>query len=160
MKKYISIALTIAAAIIALSSCVKIDHSDEYVQPKVYVAEDAVYDLALFHVYEYDPMHTAGIDIVDELDFFKSYRFKIYHEDSRVAAVEITHDLPFSTYAPLPIPEGKQAAYLNTKSVPYTIRLKSNDQVVATWINGEYVITWQLGCEEISYKLNFKKAQN
>ena len=160
MKKYITITLAIAATLFAMSSCTKVDHSDSFVQPKVYVAEDAVYDLALYHVYEYDPMHTAGINILDEMDFFESYRFKIYHEDSKVVAVEFNHELPFSTYGSLSIPEGKQAAYLNTSSVPYTIRLKSNDQVVCTWINGEYSITWQLGCEEVSYKVNFKKAND
>lgn len=150
--------MTLAASVFALSSCVMVDHSEKYLQPSEYVAGDAVYDLALYHVLEFDPLHTAGVDLVDEMDFFKSYRLKIYHEDSKVVGVEITHELPFSTYAGLPIPEGRQEAYLNTKSVPYTIRLKSNDQVVASWVNGEYSISWQLGCEEVSYKLNFKNA--
>ena len=159
MKRCTYILAALAAFLFVLSSCVKVDHTDEYMLPTEMVDENAVYNLALYHVYEYDPMNTAGIELVDEFDFFKSYRFRIYHENSKVAAVEIDSEFPFSTYG-FPIPAGKHEAYFNTTSVPYTIRLKENDQVVATWLAGEYCIKWQLGCEEISYKLTFKKAND
>lgn len=151
--------MALAVFALMLSSCVDVDHTDEYMQPAETVAPDAIYNLAPFHVYEYDPLNAAGIDLVDELDFFNSYRFRIYHEDNKVAAVEIVSELPFSTYG-FPIPEGKHEAYFNTSSVPYSIRLKEDDKVVATWLNGEYCIKWQLGCEEVSYKINFKKSND
>ena len=159
MKRCIYILTALAALMLALSSCVKVDHSDEYMLPSEIVAPDVVYNLALYHVYEYDPLNTAGIDIVDELDFFKSFRFRIYNQDNKVCAVEIVSDLPFSPYG-FPIPQGKYDAYFNTTSVPYTIRLKDDDRIVATYLAGEYCVKWQLGSEEISYMLNFKKAND
>lgn len=161
MKRKLYILATLAALAVAVSSCVKIDHSDEFMAPDsdAMLAPDHVDNLCLYKVLEYDPMNTAGIDIVDELDFFSSYRFKIYYQDLKVCAVEIISELPFSTYG-FPIPAGKQEAYYNTTSVPYTIRLKNTDQVVATYLQGQFCISWQLGCEEISYKLYFKRAND
>jgi len=161
MKRNFNILATLAALVVAVSSCDMVDHTDEFMAPDedAMLAPDRVDELSLYKVLEFDPMNTAGIDIIDELDFFSSYRFKIYYEDFKVCAVEITNDLPFSTYG-FPIPEGKQEAYYNTTAVPYAIRLKDTDQVVATYLQGQFCISWQLGCEEISYKLNFKRAND
>lgn len=101
-----------------------------------------------------DPVNTAGINLLKHMDIFDDFTFNIYRENSEIVAVEFVENLPFEIF-PLPI-EGKQEAYMDFDTYPNAIRLKANDQLVATWLTGGFYTEFQLGCKEVSYKLNFK----
>lgn len=105
-------------------------------------------------VLQIDPINASGIDLLKHMDIFDGYTFSIYRENAKVVAVEITENIPFEVYAQ-PF-EGKVAAYFDTERLPWTIRNKETDQVIATYLKGELYVGFQLGCQEVSYELRFK----
>ena len=88
------------------------------------------------------------------MDIFDGYTFSMYRENGKIVAVEIAESMPFEVYAQ-PF-EGKVAAYFDTERLPYTIRNKETDQVIATYVRGEFYVSFQLGCSEVSYELRFQ----
>ena len=86
-------------------------------------------------VLQIDPINASGIDLLKHMDIFDGYTFSIYRENAKVVAVEITENIPFEVYAQ-PF-EGKVAGYFYTERLPWTIRNKETDQVIATYIKGE-----------------------
>lgn len=114
--------------------------------------EPVVYTLS--KALQIDPLNTSGIDLAKQMDIFDGITFTLYRENSKIVAVEFVENMPFEIF-PVPF-EGKQAAYLDAESIPNVIRLKENDQPVATYTIGEFYIAFQLGCKEVSYELRFK----
>lgn len=156
MKRII---LFIASAVLALSfaSCERVAPSDSQLKPDESLP-DRTTTFALSSVLEKDPMNTAGVEVVDKLKFFSTYRMLLTYTDGEISDIEFQQELPFSTYS-FDIPTGKQACYYDTSRVPFTIRLKSTDDVVATYSVGEFLVSFNLGCEEVSYEFHFKKVE-
>lgn len=114
--------------------------------------ETVVYTLS--SALQIDPVNVGGLDVAKHMDMFDNVTFTIYRENNKVVAVEFVENLPFEV---LPAPfEGKQAAYFDTERIPYAIRLKENDEVVALYTVGEFYMPFQLGCKEVRYELRFK----
>jgi len=110
-------------------------------------------------ILQYDPVNINGIDLIEEFDFFSTFGFTLHRTDSKFTAVEIVPgDVPFSPYS-FDIPSGKNDCYLATDTVPYELRLKDGDKVVAYFKNGEFYIPFQLDCIELSYQYKFKEVK-
>ena len=124
------------------------------VEPEDTMAPNETVVYSLNAALQIDPMNLAGINLLDHMNIFDGFTFSIYREDGKIVAAELNHNLPFS-FLESPL-EGKQACYFDAESIPQAIRLTSNDALVATYTLGEFYISFQLGCKEVSYELRFK----
>lgn len=161
MKHYISLSLALTALLFAgcdLIPSAKINLSgtdSPYIEN---VGPDAVGHLTLSRVLQKDPNNTAGLEIQNEFpEFFDGFRFDIYRKDGMIQAVEIQENIPFEIY-PEGTPSGKVEAYFDNSRMPWTIRQKSNDQILAIYTVGKFYYSFQLGCQEVTYELQFKSA--
>lgn len=153
MKRILSI-ITLSALFIALAGCVKVDQSGMTPDED---RPDGTTTYVLSKVLEKDPSNPNGIDILDEVDFFSSYRLLLTREKGKYVAVEFQQDLPFSTYK-FAMPSGKKECYYETEHIPFSLRLKDTDDVVITYYQGNFIVDFQLGCQEISYEFQFKSV--
>jgi hypothetical protein len=155
IMKRISLILSCLAGLLFAAACVEFYPNENEAK-----GFDSDYDFTygLRSVLEVDPGHPAGIDIVDKLDFFATYKMKLYVEDGTICAVEFTNDqMPFDVY-PFSLPTGKVAARYDAKSVPPTLKLASGE-VIAQFLRGEFVVPFHLDYDQISYTYYFKTLE-
>ncbi|MBR1575443.1 MAG: hypothetical protein IJ654_03225 [Bacteroidales bacterium] len=159
MKHNITLILALSALFLAgcdLIPQAQVDLSGSKTEPAGTVDPNAVSRLTLSRVLQKDPNNSGGLEIQDEFpEYFQGYRFDIYREDGKIRAVEIHTDMPFEIY-PEGTPSGKVEAYFDNSRMPWTIRQKSNDQILAIYSVGKFYYPFRLGCQEVSYELQFK----
>ena len=156
MKRNIILVIIAAFALLA-TSCEQNAPLGDWVHevaPEDTMAPDETVVYSLNAALQIDPMNLAGINLLDHMNIFDGFTFSIYREDGKIVAAELNHNLPFS-FLESPL-EGKQACYFDSESKPQAIRLTSNDALVATYTLGEFYMSFQLGCKEVSYELRFK----
>ena len=120
----------------------------------------ADYDITygLRQVMQYDEMNINGINVVEKLSFFETFRLTIHYTDSKISAVTLSNgNIPFSPYD-FDIPAGKTACYLDTDVLPNELRIAGTNNVVAYFQNGEFSIPFKLDCAALDYKYTFKSV--
>ena len=161
MKHHITLMLAFTALLFAgcdLIPSAKVDLSGTDSAPVETVDPDAVSHLTLSRVLQKDPNNTGGLEIQNEFpEYFEGFSFDIYRKDGKIQAVEIKENMPFEIY-PYGTPSGKVEAYFDNSRMPWTIRQKSNDQILAIYSVGKFYYSFRLGCQEVSYELQFKSA--
>lgn len=166
MKRYITILS--AAVALMMAACTTIDLSGgmsdaskagEEAAAAAAQVENGVSHLTLSRVLQKDPNNTGGLEIQNEFpEYFKDFSFDIYRTNGEITAVSIKENIPFEIYS-AGTPDGKVDAYFNNTEMPWTIRQKSNDQVLAIYSVGKFYYPFRLGCQEVSYELYFKNAE-
>jgi len=153
MRRIIHFILT-TIALACLFSCKQVSMTmDDY------DADDMVLNYKLGSVLQYDLANTSGVEIVDYYEPFSSLRFKIKYEGGKVVSATFDNGkLPFSPYS-FDVPEGEIECYLDLEHSPYALKMKSNDNVLAYFKSGEYIVSFQLDCNEIKYEYRFTKSQ-
>ena len=148
----------VAAGCDIVSPTTKIDLSGGISEKSDEALLDGVNHLTLSRVLQKDPNNTGGLEIQNEFPgFFGDFTFDIYRTDGKISAVEIKESMPFQVY-PEGTPSGKVEAYFDNSRMPWTIRQKSNDQVLAIYSVGKFYYTFNIGCQEVSYEFQFKRA--
>lgn len=151
MKKYLLL-LSAACSLSMMWSCKEVSNQMDPDYPADY---DVNY--ALREVLEVDPVNVNGIDVCPYFDFFDSFRFTIHYREGRIASCEVTNgDIPFSPFS-FAVPEGEVECYFDTERLPNAIRLKSTDEVIAYYSTGEFHMSFQLDCKDITYEYYFKE---
>ena len=159
MKRHITLILALVAfTFTACDFTNKIELSGGISQPAEEAVTDGVSHLTLSRVLQKDPNNTGGLEIQAEFpEYFRDFSFDIYRTDGKISAVEIKENIPFEIY-PAGTPTGKVEAYFDDSRMPWTIRQKSNDQVLAVYTVGKFFYSFNVGCQEVTYELQFKKA--
>lgn len=152
MKRYIW--LLAAAMTILLFGC----ETDRTTADPAY-DENTEITYTIREILQFDPININGIDLIDEFDFFSTFGFTLYRTEGKFTSLEIIPgDVPFSAYD-FELPAGKVDCYLATDTVPYELRLKDSDNVVAYFKNGEFYVPFQLDCVELSYQYRFREVK-
>ncbi len=154
MKRIILFLTTLIAAMSVAISCKELSNE---MDPDYNGTYDLVY--CLKSVKQYDPVNVGGIDVYKYFDFFKSLTFTIHFVDEKVSSINFENgSIPFLPYT-FNVPSGDIDCYLETSITPYELRIKSNDDVIAYYLRGEFYIPFQLDCEEISYEYRFSSVK-
>jgi len=110
----------------------------------------------LRQVLEYDPMNISGIDISKKMDFFSSVKLTLFYNDGKLTHLTYSNGkVPFSPFAFETNGEIDEDCELDYNKVPNELRIRGTDKVIAYFINGEFVMPFQLDCSSISYKYTF-----
>lgn len=161
MKHHITLILALSALVFAgcdLIPSAEIDLSGAEFPSEQAEAPDGVRHMTLSRVLQKDPNNTAGLEIQNEFpEYFEGFKMDIYRTDGLISAVEIKENFPFEIY-PEGTPSGKVEAYFDNSRMPWTIRQKSNDQILAIYSVGKFYYSFRLGCQEVSYEFQFKSA--
>ncbi|MDR0509745.1 MAG: hypothetical protein LBH06_01460 [Rikenellaceae bacterium] len=154
MKNF-ALILAAASLLLSFSGCkeddrTKMDQSDR-------TDYDLVYGLR--QVMQYDPMNIDGINIVDKFDFFGTLRLTIHYAGGKISAVTFSNgNIPFAP-VDFTVPTEKTEAFLDTDVLPNVIRLKESGKAIATYLRGEFIITFRLDSPLVSYKYTFKSVE-
>ncbi len=119
---------------------------------------DITYELR--QVLQYDPMHISGIDISKKLDFFKTVKFTLHYNDSKLTRLTYSNgNVPFSPFSFEGNPDVEADCELDYSVSPNELRVSGTDKVIAYYQNGEFIMPFQLDCSSISYKYTFVNVE-
>lgn len=114
----------------------------------------------LRRVLQYDPININGINIRNELDFFESVRFDIFYKDNSIYRVLFDNgNVPFSPFEFESESVIDVECELDQNVSPYELRIKGTNKVIAYFLDGEFVIPFQLGCSQLNYKYTFSSVK-
>lgn len=138
------------------AGCVEVAPTPE--QLSVGVDKDYEFTYGIRQFMEYDAKNPAGINIEPYFDFFKTFSLKIYVVDGKLSFLEIDNgDLPCDLY-PFRLPSGKVECVYDQDVIPHVLRLVTGE-TLATFKDGEFIVTFSLDSEEINYKVTFKTIE-
>ncbi len=114
----------------------------------------------LRQVLQYDPFNIKGIDISKKLDFFGTVRFTLYYTDGKLTHLKFSNgDVPFSPFSFEMNGDLDVDCEMNYDVSPNELRIRGTDKVVAYFIDGEFVMPFQLDCQLLNYKYTFKSIE-
>lgn len=155
MKNYKSFILLLLIAVSFFGCEEEISNQMSSDFPKNY---DIEYKLR--QVVQYDPMNINGINISGKLAFFSTVRFTLHYKDGKITSLSYTNgDVPFSPFGFKADSKIEADCELDYSVMPYELRIKGTDKVIAYFQNGEFIMPFQLDCSSISYKYTFVNVE-
>lgn len=110
----------------------------------------------LRQVMQYDPMNINGINVVSKLEFFSSVRFTLHYNNGEITSLSYNNgSVPFSPFGFEADSQIEADCELDYNVMPYELRIKGTDKVIAYFQNGEFTMPFKLDCSSISYKYTF-----
>ncbi|MBQ6577405.1 MAG: hypothetical protein IJL91_06625 [Bacteroidales bacterium] len=153
MKRLLHIIAT-AVMIPALFACQRVSIPIE--QPDPDMPQDYELTFVLNKVMQYDPINVNGIDLLPETDFYNGLSLKLYFEQGKIAALEITEgEIPYTAYK-FALPRGKVSCYFDRNIYPNAIRRSDTKDIIACYKRGQFFVPYQLDCSTVKYEYWFK----
>lgn len=118
--------------------------------------QDFDIEYKLRQVIQYDPMNINGINIVGKVGFFNTVRFTLHYNNGTITKLSFNNgNVPFSPFGFETSAQMEADCELDYNVMPYELRIKGTDKVIAYFQNGEFSMPFQLDCNSISYKYTF-----
>lgn len=107
-------------------------------------------------VLQYDPLNINGIDVADKFDFFETVRFDLQFTKGKMSKLTYYgNEVPFP---PLNIGNDEVLEIdieLNYDVIPNELRIKDTEMVLFYYVNGEFILPFNLDCSSINYRCTF-----
>ncbi len=162
--KQIAIFLITVCTIAFLSGCeekqtlpyIPVEETDEEIPHEGEDVDPLTVNYQLDKVLQCDPVNTDGTDITNKLDFFSSpARISVSISPTKTLFTfengELIPFYPFAEELQSPV-----ECELDTAVVPNELRRKDTGEVLATFENDGFVISFHLDSKSLTYKYKFK----